>query len=201
MVQWVSAFGLNNKNKWWWWMWKVATCFGLTAQAWSEGCLVCIHHMNPILSVAIATTLNNIEIRSGSCYMVVYVITIKRFIIQSYNWMCLNLYRFKSNKIYARLLFNGKFFLFSHNKRQQSFCPGLPGWAGTRRNIHALTILIIIQSLSASSIAYSLFKLLAWQSWQSWHNLCPHPLWFISWSAALHLIFHTFLHPVSVFFL
>jgi len=33
------------------------------------------------------------------------------------------------------------------------------------------------------------------------HNLCPCPLWSTSWSGALHLIFHTFLHPISVFFL
>jgi len=33
-----------------------------------------------------------------------------------------------------------------------ALCPGLPGWAGTRRNIHPPTIVIIIQSLSASSI-------------------------------------------------
>ena len=32
------------------------------------------------------------------------------------------------------------------------------------------------------------------------HNLSPCPLWSISWSGALHLIFHTFLHPISVFF-
>jgi len=31
------------------------------------------------------------------------------------------------------------------------------------------------------------------------HNLSPCPLWSTSWSGALHLIFHTFLHPVSVF--
>jgi len=31
-------------------------------------------------------------------------------------------------------------------------CSGLPGWAGTRRNTHPPTILIVIQSLSASSI-------------------------------------------------
>ena len=33
-----------------------------------------------------------------------------------------------------------------------ALCPGLPRWAGTRRNTHPPTILIIIQSLSASSI-------------------------------------------------
>ena len=32
------------------------------------------------------------------------------------------------------------------------------------------------------------------------HNLSPCPLWSTSWSGALHLIFHTFLHPISVFF-
>jgi len=34
-----------------------------------------------------------------------------------------------------------------------------------------------------------------------WHNLFPCPFWSTSWSGALHLIFHTFLHPISVFFL
>ena len=32
------------------------------------------------------------------------------------------------------------------------------------------------------------------------HNLFPCPLWSTSWSGALHLILHTFLHPISVFF-
>jgi len=32
------------------------------------------------------------------------------------------------------------------------------------------------------------------------HNLFPCPLWSTSWSEAIHLIFHTFLHPISVFF-
>ena len=42
-----------------------------------------------------------------------------------------------------------------HNNNNNHFtalCPGLPGWAGTRRNTHPPTILIIIQSLPASSI-------------------------------------------------
>jgi len=33
-----------------------------------------------------------------------------------------------------------------------ALCPWLPRWAGTRRNTHSPTVLIIIQSLSASSI-------------------------------------------------
>ena len=32
------------------------------------------------------------------------------------------------------------------------------------------------------------------------HNIFPCPLWSTSWSGALHLIFHTFLHPISAFF-
>jgi len=36
-----------------------------------------------------------------------------------------------------------------------AFCPALPGWAGTRRNTHPPTILIIIQSLSVSSIYHN----------------------------------------------
>jgi len=32
------------------------------------------------------------------------------------------------------------------------------------------------------------------------HNLSPCPLWSTSWSGALHLIFHTFLHAIIVFF-
>ena len=39
-----------------------------------------------------------------------------------------------------------------HNNRYMALCPGLPRSAGTRRNTHPPTILIIIQSLSASSI-------------------------------------------------
>jgi len=39
--------------------------------------------------------------------------------------------------------------------RFTALCPGLPGWAGTRRNIHPLTpIQIINHPLSASSIYY-----------------------------------------------
>ena len=43
-------------------------------------------------------------------------------------------------------------------QQQQPFyspCPGQPGWASTRRNTHPPTILIIIQSLSASSIYHN----------------------------------------------
>jgi len=49
------------------------------------------------------------------------------------------------------------------------------------------------------SIASSLFKLRACEFFL--HNLSPCPLWSTSLSGALHLIFHTFLHAISVFFL
>ena len=32
------------------------------------------------------------------------------------------------------------------------------------------------------------------------YNLSPRSLWSTSWSGALHLIFHAFLHPISIFF-
>jgi len=40
----------------------------------------------------------------------------------------------------------------NNNNHFMALCLGLPGWAGTRRNTHPPTMLIIIQSLSASSI-------------------------------------------------
>ena len=42
----------------------------------------------------------------------------------------------------------------NNNNCFTALCPGLPRWASTRRNVHPPTILIIIQSLSASSIYY-----------------------------------------------
>jgi len=42
------------------------------------------------------------------------------------------------------------------------FCPGQPEWVGTRRNIHPLTVIVVISHpLSASSIYYD-----------PWHPLC-----------------------------
>ena len=50
----------------------------------------------------------------------------------------------------------------THTQPFNGFCPGLPGWAGTRRNTHPLTpILIIGHPLSSSSI-YN----------DPWHPLC-----------------------------
>ena len=140
----------------------------------------------------------------------------------------------------------------SNNNHFTALCPGLPGWAGTRRNTHPPTIPIIIQSLSASSI-YHVFGTVCrstsrlhrlfppseavWRLTSSaaaiqlssprsdfftpavpvtvttihsillvqimclaifLHNLFPCPLLSTSWSGALCLIFHTFLHPISI---
>ena len=41
-----------------------------------------------------------------------------------------------------------------NNNHFTALCLGLPGWAGTRSNIHPRTILIIIQPLSDASIYY-----------------------------------------------
>ena len=89
--------------------------------------------------------------------------------------------------------------------RLSGLCPGQPAWAGTRRNIHPLTPIVVINHpLSASSIFYN-----------SWHPPCsiyvtdglfpqslsPSFLWSTSWLGTLQFILHTFLHPIIVFFL
>jgi len=81
----------------------------------------------------------------------------------------------------------------THYNRFMALCPGLPRWAGTRRNIHPLTypdhhpIFISFFHL-LRSIASSLFKLRAWQSFctTSVHVLfgLPH-LHVIKWMSAL----------------
>jgi len=83
------------------------------------------------------------------------------------------------------------------------FSPGQPGWANTRRNIHPLTLILVINHpLSASSICYnpwhppcSIYVLTV-----ILHNLCTSFFWSNSWSGTLHFILHTFLHPIIVFF-
>ena len=83
-----------------------------------------------------------------------------------------------------------------------AFCPGLPGWASTRRNIHPLTpILIINHPLSTSSI-YKIHSILLVQFTCLtilFHNLSPGSLWSTSWSWALYFKLHTFLHPIITF--
>jgi len=81
--------------------------------------------------------------------------------------------------------------------------PGQPGWAGTRRNIHPLTpIMVISHSFSASSIYYD-----PWHPPCSiyvpdslFHNFSPSFLCSTFWPGTLNFILHTFLHPMIDFF-
>jgi len=66
-------------------------------------------------------------------------------------------------------LLHSKYWLNNNNNRFMALYPGLPGWAGTRRNIHPLTDLhhrptFISFFHLPRSIASSLFNLRAWQS-------------------------------------
>ena len=80
-----------------------------------------------------------------------------------------------------------------------ALCPGKPvpeesfthppSWSSS--NLYQLLPSITIHSILPVQIACLAIFL---------HNLFPCPLWSTSWSGALHLIFHTFLHPNSVFF-
>ena len=90
----------------------------------------------------------------------------------------------------------------NHN-RSTALCPGLPGWAGTRRNTHPPTILIIYHAIFISffhlrrSIASS-FKLRAWQSFctTSFHVLFGLPL---GLEASTSYSIHFFTQSVSSF--
>jgi len=92
----------------------------------------------------------------------------------------------------------------SHNNNNYRFtalCPGLPGWASTRRNTHppswsSSNLYQLLPSTTIHSILPVQITCLA----IFLHSLSPCPLWSTSWSGALHLIFHTFLHSISVFF-
>ena len=78
---------------------------------------------------------------------------------------------------------------------------GLPGWAGTRRNIHQLTPLLITNHpLSAFSIYYNTWHLPCsiYMLDSLFAHISPSPLWSTSWSGTLHFILHTFLHPIIV---
>ena len=60
-----------------------------------------------------------------------------------------------------------KYYYYYYYRHFMALCLGLPGWAGTKRNIHPLTsILIINHPLSVSSIYNS-------TSWLCWHTSSP----------------------------
>jgi len=86
------------------------------------------------------------------------------------------------------------------------FCPGQPGWAGTRRNIHPLTPVMVINHplstvLPPSTAIHDIFRVQFTCLTVFLHNLSPSFLWSTSWSGILHFILHTFLHLITVYFL
>jgi len=69
--------------------------------------------------------------------------------------------------------------------------PGLPGQVSTKRNIHSLTpILIINHPLSTSSYLFNLCTSVFL------YHLSPGRPWSTSWSGTLHFMLYTFLHPI-----
>ena len=77
---------------------------------------------------------------------------------------------------------------------------GTTRWAGTRRNIHSLTpIMVINHPLSASSI-HGILPVQSTLLTVFFHNPSPSFLWSTSWPGTVHFILHTFLLPITVFF-
>ena len=77
------------------------------------------------------------------------------------------------------------------------------GWAGTRRNIHPLTPIVVVSipylllpSITIHGILPVQFTCLT----VFFDNLSPSFLWSTFWPGTLHFILHTFLHPIIVFF-
>ena len=84
--------------------------------------------------------------------------------------------------------------------RLMALCPGLPGWANTKRNIHALTPILIIKHLLSPTTTHSILLVQFTCLTVLFHNLSPGRLWSSSWSGALYFVLHTFLHPIFTFF-
>ena len=64
------------------------------------------------------------------------------------------------------------------------FCPGQPGWAGTRRHIHPLTLIVVINhpyQLSPSTTTHGIFPIQSTYFTVFFHNLSPSFLWSTSW--------------------
>ena len=79
---------------------------------------------------------------------------------------------------------------------------GLPEWAGTRKTLThppSWSSSILYQLLLSATIHNILLVQITCLA-IFLHNLLPCPVWSTSWSAALRLIFRSFLHPISVFF-
>jgi len=80
------------------------------------------------------------------------------------------------------------------------FCPGQPGWAGIRRNIHPLTLIVVNHPylLSPSTTIHGILPIQSTCFTVFFHNLSPSFLWSASWPGTLHFILHTFFHPIII---
>jgi len=90
-----------------------------------------------------------------------------------------------------------------NNNRLMALCLGLPRWGGTRRNIHPLTPILIINhffQLTTSTAIHSILPVQFTSLTVFLHNIFLSPLWSTSWSGTLHFILHTIHHPIIVFF-
>jgi len=77
--------------------------------------------------------------------------------------------------------------LYYTHYRLMALCLGLPGWAGTRRNIHPLTPILFIRhpyQLPPSTTIYSILLVQFTCLTVLFHNLSPGPLWSFSLSEA-----------------
>ena len=90
-------------------------------------------------------------------------------------------------------------------------CPRQPGWAGTRRNIHPLTLIVVINHpnlLSPSTTIYGILRIQSPCSTVFFHNLSKFSLvYLLAWYPPLHtpyisspsncLLFATHAHTIA----
>jgi len=87
-----------------------------------------------------------------------------------------------------------------NNNRFMAVCPGLPGWASTTTHPPSWSSSSLYQLLPSAAI-HSILPVQITCLAIFLHSLSPHRVWSTSWSGALHLIVHTFCHPISAVFL
>jgi len=86
----------------------------------------------------------------------------------------------------------------TYSNRFTALCPGLPGWAGTRRTFthsHLSWSSTILHQLPPSTIIHSILPVQFMCLTVFSHNISPSPILSTSWSGT-----STFLHPIIVFF-
>ena len=86
-----------------------------------------------------------------------------------------------------------------YSSLESGLCPGQPGWAGTRRNIHPLNTYHSHQSSLSASPSTMIHGILPVQftcPTVFFHNISASFLWSSYWPGMLHFI----RHPIIVFF-